>query len=52
VLNIDCKMCGAEYELYRGSRCWSCELAVLVDRLLTNPDTGVMAAELIPVAAH
>lgn len=49
-LNIDCKTCGAEDELYRGSRCWSCELAVLVDQLLTNPDTGVMAAELVPVA--
>lgn len=49
-LNIDCKTCGAEDELYRGSRCWSCELAVLVDGLLTNPDTGVMAAELTPVA--
>jgi hypothetical protein len=50
-LNIDCKTCGAEDELYRGSRCWSCELAILVDQLLTNLDTGVMAAELAPVAA-
>lgn len=50
-LNIDCKTCGAEDELYRGSRCWSCELAVLVDQLLSNPDTGVTAAELVPVAA-
>ncbi|MGK2874162.1 MAG: hypothetical protein ACSLEW_00765 [Nocardioides sp.] len=50
-LNVDCKTCGAEDELYRGSRCWSCELAVLVDGLLTNPETGVMAAELVPVAA-
>jgi hypothetical protein len=50
-LNLDCKTCGAEDELYRGSRCWSCELAALVDQLLTNPDTGVMAAELVPVAA-
>jgi integrase len=49
-LNVDCQTCGGEDELYRGSRCWSCELAVLVDRLLTNPDTGVMAAELVPVA--
>ncbi len=49
-LNVDCKTCGSEDELYRGSRCWSCELAALVDRLLTNPDTGVMAAELVPVA--
>jgi len=50
-LNLDCKTCGAEDELYRGSRCWSCELAALVDQLFTNPDTGVMAAELVPVAA-
>jgi hypothetical protein len=50
-LNLDCKTCGAEDELYRGSRCWSCELAALVYQLLTNPDTGVMAAELVPVAA-
>ncbi len=49
-LDIDCKTCGAEDELYRGSRCWPCELAVLVDQLLTNPDTDVMAAELVPVA--
>ena len=50
-LNLDCKTCGAEDGLYRGRRCWSCELAALVDQLLTNPDTGVMAAELVPVAA-
>ena len=50
-LNVGCKTCGAEDELYRGSRCWSCELAALVDQLFTNPDTGVVAAELVPVAA-
>jgi hypothetical protein len=50
-LNVDCKTCGVEDELYRGNRCWSCEVAILVDRLLTNPDTGVMAAEMVPVAA-
>ena len=50
-LNLGCKTCGAEDELYRGSRCWSCELAALVDQLFTNPDTGVVAAELVPVAA-
>ena len=49
-LNIDCRTCGAEDELYRGGRCWSCETAVLVDQRLTNPDTGVMAVELVPVA--
>lgn len=25
-LNVDCQECGAEAELYRGSRCWRCEL--------------------------
>ena len=50
-LNIECKTCGAEGELYRAGRCWSCELAAVVDQLLTNPDTGVMADELVPVAA-
>ncbi|MGC5627249.1 Fis family transcriptional regulator [Georgenia sp. Z1344] len=49
-LNIDCTTCGAEDELYRGTQCWTCELAVLVDQLLINPTTGVMAAELGPVA--
>lgn len=49
-LNVDCKTCGAEDELYREGRCGSCELAVSVDQLLTNPDTGVMAAALIPMA--
>lgn len=49
--NIDCKTCGAEEKLYRGGRCQKCELAVLVDQLLTNPHTGVMAAELVPVTA-
>ncbi|WP_418063033.1 hypothetical protein [Pimelobacter simplex] len=50
-LNVDCNTCGAEDELYRGSRCWSCELAVLVDELFTNPRTGLILAELAPVAA-
>lgn len=49
-LNVDCALCGAEDELYRGGRCQRCELAAHLDRLLTNPSTGVMAAELLPVA--
>lgn len=51
VLNIDCRQCGAEDELYDGGRCWGCVLGVTVDRLLTNPTTGVMAEELVPMAA-
>lgn len=49
-LNVDCRGCGAEDELYTGGRCWTCVLTATVDRLLTNPATGVMAAELVPVA--
>jgi hypothetical protein len=49
-LNVDCQSCGAEDEIYAGGRCWSCVLEVTVDRLLTNPNTGVMPAELVPVA--
>lgn len=50
VLNIDCRHCGAEDELYDGERCWRCVLGTTVDGLLTNPTTGVMADELIPMA--
>ncbi len=49
-LNVDCRACGAEGELYAGGRCWSCVLAASVDRLLTNPNTGVMTPTLVPVA--
>jgi len=49
-LNIDCRLCGAEDELYGGGRCWSCTLAATVDRLLTNPATGTMAPELAALA--
>jgi len=50
-LNVDCAGCGAEAELYSRGLCWTCTLAATVDRLLTNPGTGTMAAELRPVAA-
>lgn len=49
-LNIDCRTCGAEDELYDGSRCWTCVLATTVDRLLTNPATGTISAELSVMA--
>lgn len=49
-LNVDCRSCGAEDELYAGGRCWACMLTATVDRLLMNPATGVMAPELTPVA--
>jgi hypothetical protein len=44
-LNVDCEAFGAEDELHSGGRCWSCVLATVVDDLLTNPSTGVMAHE-------
>jgi hypothetical protein len=50
-LNVDCRSCGTEDELHSGDRCWTCVLAMTVDRLLTNTTTGVMATELLPVAA-
>lgn len=49
-LNIDCQGCAAEDELYTGARCWTCVLGDIVDDLLTNPATGIMATELIPLA--
>ncbi len=49
-LNVDCRHCGAEDELYDGSRCWTCVLAATVDELLTNPETAVMAPQLATIA--
>ncbi|MEV4991843.1 Fis family transcriptional regulator [Pseudarthrobacter sp. LMD1-1-1.1] len=49
-LNVDCEACGAEDELHSGGRCWKCVLATVVDEVLTNPSTGEMAANLIPLA--
>lgn len=50
-LNVDCRTCGAEDELYSGGRCWTCVLAAVVDDLLTDPATGCIATDLIPLAA-
>lgn len=50
VLNIDCRRCGAQDELYDGGRCWTCMLSDTVDLLPTNPTTGIMADELVPMA--
>ncbi|MBA5847364.1 Fis family transcriptional regulator [Gordonia amicalis] len=50
-LNVDCVECGAEEELYAQGRCWRCVLGSTVDRLLTNPETGVINDELKPFAA-
>jgi integrase len=50
-LNIDCETCGAEDELHSGGRCWTCVLGIVVDDLLTDPATGAIANDLIPLAA-
>ena len=49
-VNVDCRTCGAEDELYTGTECWRCVLAASVDELLTNPHTGVMTEALVPMA--
>jgi hypothetical protein len=49
-LNVDCRECGAEDELYSAGKCWNCTLKDTVDRLLINPATGVIAPELVPLA--
>lgn len=49
-LNVDCRTCGQEAELYRGNQCQRCVLGDLVDDALTNPDTGRIAAEVVPMA--
>ena len=45
-LNVDCVSCGDEAELYSGERCQRCVLGATAHRLLTNPDTGVIAPQL------
>lgn len=49
-INVDCRSCGEEAELYVGGKCWSCHLSGVVDRLLTDPATGRIAPTLTPVA--
>lgn len=49
-LNVDCRGCDAEDELYAGGLCWRCTLSSTVDRLLTNPLSGSTPTELVPFA--
>lgn len=49
-LNVDCKQCGTEDELYDGNRCWGCTLAITVDRMLAHPTRGAIVPELVPLA--
>ena len=49
-LNVDCKSCGVEAELYSGGNCQRCVLGDTVDRLLTSPDTGRIAPPLVLIA--
>jgi hypothetical protein len=45
-LNVDCVSCGEEAEVYSGGRCQRCVLGATAQRLLANPDTGVIAPQL------
>ncbi len=49
-LSLDCRVCGEEGELRSKGRCWRCDLANLVDDLLTNPATGAISEQLKPLA--
>lgn len=48
-LNVDCRSCGAEGELYANGSCWNCTLESTVDRLLTTPSTGAIPPKLVPL---
>jgi hypothetical protein len=48
-LQMQCRSCGAESPLGRGSRCWRCQLADLVNSLLQGPD-GLIPPSLQPLA--
>lgn len=48
-LQVQCRSCGAESPLGRGSRCWRCQLADLVNTLLQGPD-GLIPPSLQPLA--
>lgn len=48
-LNVDCRRCGAEGELYSGGRCWACALEDQVRHTLAGPD-GSIPTKLVPLA--
>jgi integrase len=48
-INVDCKGCGREDELYNARLCWSCVLAAEVPVLLAGPD-GTVSAALQPLS--
>lgn len=45
-LNVDCRRCGAEGELYRAGRCLRCELDHETHRLLADPETGRLSPQM------
>ncbi|HEY0249073.1 MAG TPA: Fis family transcriptional regulator [Gryllotalpicola sp.] len=49
-LYIDCRVCGAEDEIYRDGKCWRCVLAELVEERLADPATGRVSPVLRPFA--
>lgn len=48
-VNIDCRRCGSEAELYRNHVCQRCVLTDLVDTAFADPRTGHISSQLTPV---
>lgn len=49
-VNIDCRRCGDEVELYRDGSCQGCILNDLVDSAFADPRTGKTSSQLVPMA--
>jgi integrase len=49
-LNVDCIGCGTEDELHSGNRCWTCILALTVDRILSPADNQPPSPEIQAIA--
>lgn len=49
-LNVDCKVCGSEDEIYSDGHCWPCTLGAFIDRSLARTGTGRVPEELASVA--
>lgn len=45
-INVDCRGCGKEDEVYSAGLCWSCVLSRLVDEALADPFSGVVSPDL------
>lgn len=49
-LNVDCRRCGGEDELYSGGRCWKCAFSDQIHQTLSGPD-GEVPSRLQPLAS-